>query len=304
MEAPLKQKWEPQTFEAVVENAYTENARGHDEIHQGYLNFGLWEHGVSQYVTAAENLVHRLGSWLELRPGHRLLDVACGMGTQDLYLNRKFGPLEIDALDVTWTHVEEGRRRAMKHGLEDSLRFHHGTAVHLPFKDATFTHALSIEGPIHFDTRERFFGEVRRVLKPGGGFALADYVLKRAPANRFERWVLDATTSLWKIPRANVWTSRKYFAKLEKHAFVDIHIEEVGDLTIPGYYYEQRRPTFRMHKIRTQGLMTGGLGFVIDIAAYRAYRLGLIDYILVSARKSSLQMRRDMIRPRLLRAGD
>jgi ubiquinone/menaquinone biosynthesis C-methylase UbiE len=281
-------KWQRDSQESEVERIYTANAVNHDDIHQGYLNFGLWEPGITRYIDAAENMVSRLAQDIALRPGSQLLDVACGMGTQDVFLHQKFGPLTIDALDVTRVHVEEGRKRAAAAGLSRDVRFHHGTATELPFENASFTHVMSIEGPVHFKTRERFVQEAFRCLKPGGRLGMADYTLKRLPTNRLEKFVLDSTLSLWKIPVENSVNRFGYASMLKRSGFTQVSVKEVGEYTYPGYYFEQRNPAFRLHKIRTQGFYHGGLGFIIDIAAYRAYRMGLIDYALVKATKPQL----------------
>src|SRR6476661_4133489 len=89
--------WPRASHERAVERLYSRGVHGQTEIHRGYLNFGLWDSGIEDYVEAAENLVDRIGTLLGLEPGSRLLDVACGMATQDIYLQRRFGPLEIDA---------------------------------------------------------------------------------------------------------------------------------------------------------------------------------------------------------------
>lgn len=271
--------------EAQVERIYTENSVGFDGLHDGYLNFGLWEPGVANYLQAAEHLVRTLAEPLGLTSSARLLDVACGRGTQDLFVDRTFGPLQIDAVDVTRVHVEDARRRAALAGRAAEVRFHHASATQLPFDDGTFTHALAIEGPVHFDTRERFAAEAHRCLEPGGRIAIADYVLHRAPRNAVERAVLSATLSLWKIPVANAVTSHEYRAMLARVGFEAVTLREVGQWTIPGYYREQCRLDLRLHKLRSQGLVVGGLGFAVDIAAYAAFRLGLIEYVLVHARK-------------------
>ena len=181
--------------------------------HNGYLNFGLWENGIADYIKAAENLVHRMGSLLGLDETSKLLDVAPGMGTQDIYLLQNFSPQSIDGLDVTWKHIEHGRRRSREAGAEDRVRFHHGTAIQLPFPDETFTHILSIEGPEHFDTRERFLHEARRVLQPGGVIAMADFIVKNKPRNPLEALVAEAARKLWQVPRANVYPAETYNAE-------------------------------------------------------------------------------------------
>jgi len=47
-------------------------------------------------------------------------------------LLKNFAPLSIDGLDVTWKHIEHGRRRSREAGAEERVRFHHGTAIELP----------------------------------------------------------------------------------------------------------------------------------------------------------------------------
>lgn len=280
-----RQHWAGQTHERAVEHFYAHGAERFGEFHGGYLNFGLWEPGIQNYLEAAENLVQRMGNILGLRAGSRLLDVACGMGSQDLYLFKHFGALEIDAVDVTWKHIEHGRRRASENKCEELLRFQHGSAVTLPFSDALFSHALCIEGGVHFNTREQFFVEAFRVLKPGGRLAIADYTVKRQPANLWEKFVLEATRVLWKVPLANVDSSKTMAEKLGRCGFVNIKVEEVGALTFPGYYLEQRRPECRRELARIRGFVGGRIGQIVDMAAIRAYEAGLVDYVLVQAEK-------------------
>src|SRR5436190_5076471 len=174
-----QKSWTSGSHERAVEDFYSAGTHNYGDFHGGYLNFGLWENGNEDYVGAAENLVVQMGGMLGLDGDSHLLDAAPGMGSQDVLLYEKFGHPRIDALDATWKHVQHGRRRAEEHRIQDKVVFHHGSATSLPFKNETFTHLMSIEGPEHFDTRERFFDEAYRVLKPGGVMVLSDYTLPR-----------------------------------------------------------------------------------------------------------------------------
>ncbi len=220
MSASERKLWEKAAHESRVEHFYGVGAERFEEYHDGYLNFGLWDEGIEDFVPAAENLVRHVGELAELDAESRLLDVACGMGTQDVYFLRHFAPAHIDALDVTWKHIEQGRRRTSAAGFgEDRVKFHHGTATALPFPAETFTHVIGIEGPAHFDTREKFMREAHRVLKPGGTIVMSDYTLKRRPRSLFDKAVIEGTRRIWNVPRENMDSVERYRAKMERAGF-------------------------------------------------------------------------------------
>jgi erythromycin 3''-O-methyltransferase len=280
-----RKHWSAGAHERKVENLYSPGVENYADFHHGYLNFGLWENGNTDYVTAAENLVHRMGTLAGLNQTSKVLDIGTGMGTQDIYLLQNFSPLFIEGLDITWKHIEHARRRAREAGVDDRLRFHHGTAVEIPFPDNSFTHVLSIEAPEHFDTREKFWAEALRVLQPGGVLALADFVPKRLPRNLLERFVCESARRLWKVPSGNVYVTKVYGEKLRAMGFEAVEIEEVGAAVIPGYYFEQRRPETIRELTKIRGFVAGRLGVVIDVAVYQAFKCGVLEYLLVRAEK-------------------
>lgn len=272
------------SHESCVENFYGTGVQNYGEFHGGYLNFGLWDPGITNYLDAAENLVKYIGKRLGLKKDSQVLDVACGMGAQDILLHRTFG-CKISAVDVTWKHVKHAQKRINEAGVNKHVKVQHGTAVRLPFPDNTFTHVMSIEGPEHFNTREKFFREAHRVLKPGGVMVLADYSLKRRPRKLWEHLVVNLTAKLWHVPKANHDTNNTYKMKMTRSGFTNIDFEEVGSRTIPGYYFEQKKPRTRRAIRKIRGWMSAYPGHIIDIGVYYAFKLGLIEYIVVRAEK-------------------
>ncbi len=276
-----RQYWEPHTTERAVERLYGHHDPAASDSHDGYLNFGLWEPQMS-YVEAAENMVMAMGALLDLAPGSRLLDAAPGRGTQDLLLAQRFGPLEIDAVDITWKHVEAARRRAAGH---PAIRFHHASATRLPFADARFTHAMSLEAAHHFDTREQFLREAYRVLVPGGRLAMADFAIVRPPRRAWERAVFDSVCGIWSVPRANAESPASYAALLERIGYRDIAMRQVGAQTFPGYWREQRRLGRRREVREIRGRLGAAIGVAMNYGLYQLYAQGWVEYVMVRAAK-------------------
>lgn len=103
-----------------------------------------------------------------LRPGQRVLDVACGTGVVSRAALARVGPAGVvTALDPNRGMLAVAGRRA------PSVVWTHGTAEQLPFGDAAFDAVLSQFGLMFFRDRRRAIAEMLRVLVRGGRFAVA-----------------------------------------------------------------------------------------------------------------------------------
>ncbi|MBI4148119.1 methyltransferase domain-containing protein [Candidatus Woesearchaeota archaeon] len=279
-----KKKWQIGSYEDRVQRFYGWGVENYGDYHGGYLNFGLWDDGNTNYLVAAEHLISTLATRIGLNKKSKLLDVACGLAAQDVFMATKFG-CQIDAIDVTWKHVSLGRARVDNAELAAAVRVHHGSATKLPFANHTFTHVMGIEGPAHFDTREDFFREAYRVLKPGGTMGLSDYILARKPKGLLDRIFLEAACFLWHAPKENRDTIPEYEQKLLRTGFTNVRVDAVGERVIPGYYFENKRPETRRALPKIRGWFATYGGAVIDYVMYKVFRLGVIEYILVTAEK-------------------
>ena len=117
-------------------------------------------------------LFRRLAGKREIKPTLKLLEVSCGRGGG---LNAALAdhPSYFDAtgLDVAGSAVEFCRKT---YGESDRLHFVEGSAMALPFADATFDVLLNVEASNDYPDRDQFFREVHRVLKPDGIFLYTD----------------------------------------------------------------------------------------------------------------------------------
>jgi tocopherol O-methyltransferase len=280
-----KISWDENSHEFKVAKFYQHGVENFDDFHGGYLNFGFWENGNKDYLIAAETLVKKLGTMLCLHEDSHLLDVACGMGGQDVVLAQNFPLKKITAFDLMFEHLNHAKKRIEKAGLTDKIHTLQGSATNLPFNSETFTHVLSIEGIVHFNTREKFFNECHRVLKDNGRVVFSDYVAKKVPSNFVETFILKLVSRVWNIPFENVDTVERYKEKLERAGFRDVKIHCVGEKVIPGYCEEQNSEECIQELVRIRGWFAGRIGHVIDHILEWSWNKGLIDYVLVEANK-------------------
>jgi ubiquinone/menaquinone biosynthesis C-methylase UbiE len=106
-----------------------------------------------------------------LRPGERVLDVACGTGVvARVAAERVCVAGRVAALDVNPGMLQVARSLPAVTGA--SIDWHQGSVLALPFPDAAFDVALCQLGLQFFPQRPTALGEIRRVLVAEGRLAL------------------------------------------------------------------------------------------------------------------------------------
>ncbi|NGO50958.1 class I SAM-dependent methyltransferase [Allomesorhizobium camelthorni] len=111
-----------------------------------------------------------------IAPGHDVLDVGCGTGTQAVAAWRRTQPGgSVVGVDISEKMLAVARRKARRADLD--IAFHHADAAHLPFADERFD-VVTITTVMHMVPRGKrlpCIREASRVLKPGGRLVLIDY---------------------------------------------------------------------------------------------------------------------------------
>lgn len=112
-----------------------------------------------------------------IRPTDHVLDVCSGLGGPARYLARRVG-CRVTGLDLTASRHESAQRLTALVGLDDRVTFHLGSALEMPFADATFDVVVGQEAWCHVPDKARLVAECARVAKPGGVIAFTD-ILRR-----------------------------------------------------------------------------------------------------------------------------
>lgn len=108
---------------------------------------------------------------LDVQPGQRVLDVACGAGQLSLPAAR--AGAVVTGVDIATNLIEQAKRRAEEAGL--SIEFVEGDAEALTFADASFDLVVSLIGAMFAPRPERVASELLRVCRPGGRIAMGNW---------------------------------------------------------------------------------------------------------------------------------
>lgn len=101
-----------------------------------------------------------------------VVEIGSGRGGGASFLTRRHRPRRYTGIDYSASAVKLCEKT---HANVPSLEFVRGDAENLPLADGTRDVVVNVESSHCYGDVRRFFGEVERVLRPGGSFAFADF---------------------------------------------------------------------------------------------------------------------------------
>ena len=110
-------------------------------------------------------------SRINIEPGARVLDVACGAGQIAIPMSR--AGAKVTGVDIASNLIEQARARAQAENLD--AHFDEGDAEMLPYQDGSFDIVVSLIGAMFAPRPELVAAELKRVCRPGGKIVMGNW---------------------------------------------------------------------------------------------------------------------------------
>jgi SAM-dependent methyltransferase len=157
---------------------------------------------IDEFHTRGRAATRDLARLLALAGKEHVLDLGSGIGGPSRFLAATFG-CRVSGIDLTAAFVEAATLLARRMRLDDKVDYRQGDALALPYADGSFDVVWSQNVVMNIADRDRLYGEIRRVLKPGGRYAFSDVVAgPAAPPHYPVPWARDAAISFLLTPAA------------------------------------------------------------------------------------------------------
>jgi ubiquinone/menaquinone biosynthesis C-methylase UbiE len=133
----------------------------------------LLDSGYRRKIQPPAQLIERSG----IKKGMQVLDLGCGSGAFTTFLARAVGEKgKVYALDIQADMLKQLENKLSKPGNKDikNIKLIEGNAYELPFEDGSLDLVNMVTVLQEIPDRNKALHEVKRVLKPGGLFAVTE----------------------------------------------------------------------------------------------------------------------------------
>src|SRR6267142_5186679 len=108
--------------------------------------------------------------------GCKVLDIGAGLGIIDQLLVTQHGAGSVLGIDVDPVLLKQMDARIARAQLSDRIESRCVTPGPLPFESASFDVVFSKDAIVHIPDKAALYGDIHRILRPGGRFIASDWL--------------------------------------------------------------------------------------------------------------------------------
>jgi ubiquinone/menaquinone biosynthesis C-methylase UbiE len=128
---------------------------------------------VDEFHIRGRKATLELAGQMKLNANSHVLDIGSGLGGPARTVAETYG-CRVTGIDLTQDFCDAATAMSEWVGLETLTAFKQGDATKLPFADNQFDAAMTIHVAMNIVAKDKMYAEARRILKPGGIFAVYD----------------------------------------------------------------------------------------------------------------------------------
>lgn len=142
----------------------------------------------------------QIAEMMQVGSADHILDIGSGIGGPARYFANRFG-CKLTGIDLTPEFCNVARHLTRLLDLEDRVAFELGDALAMPFADASFDGAYSMNVSMNIADKGAFYREVHRVLKRGAWLVLSEVAKGEGGELEYPTpWAASAHTSFLSTP--------------------------------------------------------------------------------------------------------
>ena len=196
-----------------------------------HVHHGLWTTRRDPPSVAARALAERVAAEARVGAGAAVVDVGCGYGATARLLARERGAvvtgLTLSAAQAAAAPPQDGVTILVRDWLANGL------------PDAAFDAAIAIESLSHMPDKPRVFGELARVVRPGGRVCVVDWLARERPGAVERRLLLDPIAAEGRLPE--LLPASAYVALLRESGLAVVGFEDLSARTARTWSVVARR---------------------------------------------------------------
>ena len=196
-----------------------------------HVHHGLWERGDESPEEAARALAVRVADAAAIGAGDTVVDVGCGYGATARLLARERGARS--------TGLTLSRAQADGAGAADGVTILVRDWLYNGLPDEAFDAAIAIESLSHMPEKPRVFGELARVVRPGGRVVVVDWLARERPGALEKRLLLDPICREGRLPELHA--ASEYVALLRAAGLAVTGFEDVSKRAVRTWSIVARR---------------------------------------------------------------